>query len=71
MAPAVADDSASALAAIEERRPDLALVDLQLAHGSTGFSVAVKLHELGVPCLFTTGKAPSFPRVGSSCSRRG
>jgi len=58
---AVADDAASALAAIEERQPDIALVDLQLAHGTTGFSVAVKLHELGVPCLFTTGKAPDFP----------
>ena len=58
---AVAEDSASALAAVEERVPDLALVDLQLVHGSTGFSVAVKLHDLGIPCLFTTGKAPSFP----------
>ena len=58
---AVAEDSTSALAAVEERQPDLALVDLQLANGSTGFPVAVKLHELGVPCLFTTGKAPSFP----------
>ncbi len=57
----VAEDSAGALAAIAERRPDLALVDLQLAHGSTGFSVAVKLHEMGIPCLFTSGKAPSFP----------
>ncbi len=57
----VADDLQSALAAVEERRPDLALVDLQLARGSTGFSVAVKLGDLGVPCLFTTGKAPSFP----------
>lgn len=58
---AVVEDSASALAAVAERIPDLALVDLQLAHGTTGFSVAVKLHELGVMCLFTTGKAPSFP----------
>ena len=58
---AVAEDSASALAAIAARRPDLALVDLQLAHGSTGFSVAVKLHEMGVACLFPTGKAPDFP----------
>jgi two-component system, response regulator PdtaR len=58
---AVAEDSAGALAAIAERRPDLALVDLQLAHGSTGFSVAVKLHELGIACLFTSGKPPSFP----------
>jgi CheY-like chemotaxis protein len=58
---ALTDDLPSALAAIEERRPDLALVDLQLARGSTGFSVAAKLNEAGVPSLFTTGKAPSFP----------
>jgi CheY-like chemotaxis protein len=58
---AVAEDSASALAAVEERLPDLALIDLQLANDTTGFSVAVKLHDLGVLCLFTTGKAPSFP----------
>jgi DNA-binding NarL/FixJ family response regulator len=57
----IADDLASALNAIEERQPDIALVDLQLARGSTGFSVAVRLNEAGVPCLFTTGKAPSFP----------
>ena len=25
------------------------------------FRCAVKLHELGIPCLVTTGKAPSFP----------
>jgi CheY-like chemotaxis protein len=58
---AVAEDSATALAAVEERTPDLALIDLQLANGTTGFPVAVRLHELGVLCLFTTGKAPSFP----------
>lgn len=57
----VAEDRAGAIAALERRRPDLALVDLQLAHGSTGFSVAAKFAELGVPCLFTSGKAPSFP----------
>jgi DNA-binding NarL/FixJ family response regulator len=58
---AIADDLQSALGAAEERRPDLALVDLQLARGSTGFTVAVKLNEIGVPSLFTTGKAPGFP----------
>jgi CheY-like chemotaxis protein len=58
---AVADDLASALAAVDERRPDLALVDLQLANGTSGYSVAAKLHDLGVACLFTTGKAPGFP----------
>ena len=58
---AVTDDRVSALAAVARRRPDLALVDLQLAHGSTGFAVAAKLNDLGIPCLFTTGKAPDFP----------
>ncbi len=57
----IAADSMEALAAVEERRPDLALIDLHLAHGSTGFSVAAKLGEMGIPCLFTSGKAPSFP----------
>lgn len=57
----VAEDSTGALAAVARRRPDLALVDLQLAHGSTGFSVAAKLAEMEIPCLFTSGKAPSFP----------
>lgn len=58
---AVAEDRVGALAAVADRRPDLALVDLKLAHGSTGFAVAAKLNDLGVPCLFTTGSAPDFP----------
>jgi CheY-like chemotaxis protein len=58
---ALADDVAGALAAAERRRPDLALIDLQLANGSSGYSVAVRLRDLGVACLFTTGKAPGFP----------
>ena len=58
---AIADDLHSAVEAAEHRPPDLALVDLQLARGSTGFTVAVKLNELGVSSLFTSGKAPSFP----------
>lgn len=57
----LAEDSAGAIASVSQRRPDLALVDLQLAHGSTGFSVAAKLAEMEIPCLFTSGKAPSFP----------
>lgn len=58
---AIADDPSTALRAVEQQKPDLALVDLQLAKGTSGYSVAAKLHELGVPCLFTTGKAPEFP----------
>lgn len=65
----VADDYSTTLAAVERRRPDLALVDLQLARGSTGFSVAAKLGELRVACLFMSGKAPSFaiPDLALGC----
>lgn len=58
---AIADDLTTALEAVEERLPDLALVDLQLANATSGYSVAAKLHDLGVACLFTTGRAPGFP----------
>ncbi len=57
----IADDSDSAITAAEKHDPDIALLDLHLARGSTGFSVAVKLAELHVPVLFVSGKAPSFP----------
>lgn len=58
---ATAEDADAAIAAAEELNPHLALVDLHLARGSTGFSVAVRLHDLHVPCLFVSGKAPEFP----------
>jgi response regulator of citrate/malate metabolism len=58
---ATADDADTAIAAAEDHDPDLVLLDLHLAHGSTGFSVAVRLNDLGVACLFVSGKAPRFP----------
>ena len=58
---AMADDLDSAVAAATEYQPDLALVDLRLAHGTTGFSVAVRLGDFEIPCFFVTGKAPDFP----------
>jgi DNA-binding NarL/FixJ family response regulator len=58
---ATADDLDSAVAAAEIHSPHLALVDLKLARGSTGFSVAVRLSDYDVPCLFVSGKAPDFP----------
>ena len=58
---ATADDLDSAVAAAEKYAPHLALVDLHLARGSTGFSVAVRLGDYDVPCLFVSGKAPAFP----------
>ena len=58
---AIAEDADSAVAAAEEHQPDLVLLDLHLARATTGFSVAVRLNDLGVPCLFVSGKAPRFP----------
>jgi two-component system, response regulator PdtaR len=57
---ALANDLASACAAVEARRPDLALVDLQLANGSSGYAVAARLHDSGIACLFTTATPPGF-----------
>ena len=58
---AIADDAEGALAAVDEHDPDLVLLDLHLAHGTTGFSVAARLNDFRVPCLIVSGKAPSFP----------
>lgn len=58
---AMAEDADGAIAATEEHQPDLVLLDLHLAHATTGFSVAVRLNDLRVPCLFVSGKAPRFP----------
>ena len=58
---AMAEDADTAIAAAEEHEPDLVLLDLHLAHGTTGFSVAARLNDFDVPCLFVSGKAPSFP----------
>ena len=66
---ATAEDADGAIAAAERHQPHLALVDLHLANGSTGFAVAVRLHDLDVPCLFVSGKAPSFamPDLALGC----
>jgi two-component system, response regulator PdtaR len=57
----IAEDADGAVAAAEEHQPDLVLLDLHLARGTTGFSVAVRLNDIGVGCLFVSGKAPRFP----------
>ena len=66
---AIADDADGAVAAAQCHQPHLALVDLHLARGSTGFSVAVRLGDFDVPCLFVSGKAPSFamPDLALGC----
>jgi two-component system, response regulator PdtaR len=66
---ATADDLDGAVAAAETHSPHLALVDLKLARGTTGFSVAVRLGDYDVPCLFVTGQAPGFamPDLALGC----
>ena len=54
-----ADDLPSALAAAEAEKPDLALVDIQLAQGTSGLDVAAALKARGVPVLFATGNCPT------------
>lgn len=58
---AVVDDLDGAIEAAERDTPDLALVDLRLARGNTGFSVAVRMGDFNIPCFFITGRAPDFP----------
>jgi CheY-like chemotaxis protein len=57
----LADDTESAIAAAEMHEPDIVLLDLQLARGSTGFMVAARLADLYIPVLFVSGNAPNFP----------
>ena len=66
---ATAADEGGARTAAELERPDLALVDLKLAHGSTGYAVAVRLADLDIPTLFVTGRAPDFamPELALGC----
>ncbi|MEJ7777507.1 MAG: response regulator [Sphingomicrobium sp.] len=66
---ATAEDADGAIEAAERHQPHLALVDLHLANGSTGFAVAVRLQDLDVPCLFVSGKPPSFamPDLALGC----
>jgi CheY-like chemotaxis protein len=58
---AIVRDAQEALDAVELRRPDLALVDLNLADSSSGYSLAAELVELDIPCLFITGNPPVDP----------
>jgi len=65
----IADDAQSALAAVADHGPDLVLLDLHLARGTSGFTVAAKLAELQIMCLFVSGKAPKFsmPDLAIGC----
>lgn len=51
-----------AIALAREVRPDLALVDIDLAHGDNGVALAYDLKAIGIPVLFISGR-PSQARL--------
>jgi DNA-binding NarL/FixJ family response regulator len=66
---AVVRDTETATASVADRHPDLALVDLHLANGDSGYHVAEKLVEADVACLFITGEPPreALPELAVGC----
>ena len=71
-----AGNVAAALAAIAERPPDFALLDVALARGNS-FAVAEQLVVLKIPFVFVTGYGGSaavpaafaeWPRLGKPCA---
>lgn len=56
-----ASDLAAALAEADAAAPELALVDIQLARGESGYEVATALAARGVACFFLTGNIPGDP----------
>lgn len=62
----IARDEPTAMLLAEQYRPDLALVDLSLAHGSSGASVAQNLRErYGIPAIFVSGFPIDCRKVSS------
>ena len=59
-----ADTLHEALEVAEAERPDLALVDIQLAEGNSGLDVAAALKARGIPTLFATGNCPTERGAG-------
>jgi len=58
---AIADCLDQAVDAVSWHRIDLALVDLQLTWGSTGYMVADALGRRGIRCIFVSANVPPWP----------
>jgi DNA-binding response OmpR family regulator len=54
MGPAISTAEAAAL--IADRRPDLALVDINLEYPGAGVPLARRMTELGIACIFVSGQ---------------
>jgi two-component system, response regulator PdtaR len=62
----IEDHAQGALALAARRKPDLALVDVNLRDGSTGPELGAKLAEAGIGVVFVTGA----PDLGPVRARR-
>ena len=60
----IADSLDGALAIASGTRPDLALVDMHLAEGQSGLTLAAALKARGTPTLFVTGNCPAEAGAG-------
>ncbi len=60
----IADRAAAAESLARLSRPELALIDMRLAHGDSGLDVATSFARLGIPCLFITGNCPAERALG-------
>lgn len=58
----VADDVTTAVDNLEPTLPQLAFIDIQLAHGASGLEAAAELRKRGVICIFLTGNPPERQR---------
>lgn len=64
------DDASSAMAAFEKNKPDLAILDINLA-GGTAYSLAEKMMAQDVPVIFHSGQVTSeevqalYPRASA------
>src|SRR5215475_7290964 len=56
--------TADALHQISERRPDLALVDINLRDGEQSYSLINQLHDQGIRVVVISGYADVSPAVG-------
>lgn len=62
----IARDEVTALRLADQCHPDLALVDLSLAHGGSGAAVAQALRERhGIPAIFVSGFPIDCRKVSS------
>ena len=67
---AVAASASDAVAQVTAHRPDLVLMDIRLAHGSSGIDAAREIHDRhGLRCIFLSGNLDEATRAAvRSCN---